>query len=197
MRKSYLWLRNIQISCACSSERVAELLKVVGDIFDCAHDMDTVADVMLSCRRVGLCSQAPTALHQRFLFFCTCVGVNDKQMARAWKYGVFVTPPAELDIRLASIAAQLGATLDEAKSVVRRKPDVATLQPARVGLHVTQVLALGFSHSQVKAMCLNQPTLLTFNYDSQLQVEKWACLIGVLQLSHADIAAKPRVLTSR
>ena len=179
-----------------SSEHVADELKVVGDIFDCAHDMDTVAEVMLSCRRMGLCTQVPTALHQRFLYFCSCVGVNDKEMARAWKHGVFVIPPAELDIRLASIAAQLGATLDEAKSVVRRHPQIANLQPARVGLHVTQMLTLGFSYRQVKAMCLKQPSLVTLNYNSQLQVEKWAFLIGVLQLSHVAIAAKPHLLMS-
>ena len=47
-----------------------------------------------------------------------------------------------------------------------------------------------------RIVCLKQPSLLALNYDSQLQVEKWAFLIGVLKLSHAAIAAKPHLLMS-
>lgn len=61
-------------------------------------------------------------------------------------------PPAELDIRLKLIAAQLGTTTDKTKSVARRDPQMCLLQPATIGLHVTQLHELGLSHSQVKSM---------------------------------------------
>ena len=53
---------------------------------------------------------------------------------------------------------------------------------------------LGFSPDQVKSMCLRQPVLLGFSYNTQVHVEKWAFLTCVLQLSHATIAAKPHLL---
>lgn len=120
--------------------------------------------------------------------------VDDKEMRRAWKHCVFTAPPIELDIRLKSLAAQLDATIGEAKGVLRRAPVIATLQPARVGLHVTQLRDLGFSHSQVKSLCLRQPNLLTLSYSSQVQAAKWAFLTSVLQLSPDDLAAKPHLL---
>ena len=177
-----------------ASERIEELLRVIGDIFDCAQDMDAVVELMLSCKFVGLCAMSPTILRHNLAYFCTCIGVDEKGMARAWKFGLFAVPPAELDIRLNCIAAQLGATIDESKSVVRSKPAICTLLPATVGLHVTQLLGLGFSHSQVKSLCLRQPSLLTLNFESELQMQKWAFLTCVLQLSHDAIAAKPHLL---
>lgn len=122
--------------------------------------------------------------------------VDDKDKRRACIKGVFVIPPAELDSRLKLIALQLGATLQQAKAVVRRLPVIATLQSTTVRLHVLQLHGLGFSSSQVKDMCLKQPALLTLDYTSQLQVNKWGFLTCVLQLSPASIAACPLLLMS-
>ena len=102
-------------------------------------------------------------------------------MTRAWKHCVYTVPPTELDARLNSLAAQLGATIDEAKGVVRRAPTIARLHPATVGLHFSQ---------------LRQPSLLTYSYSSQVQAAKWAFLTYVLQLSLDDLAAKPHLLMS-
>ena len=179
-----------------SSEHVEELLGITSDVFDCAQDMDALADVVLSCRSMAFCTVSPTALHHNFTYFCTCIGGNDKEMQRAWKHGVFRTSPAELDIRLDSIAAQLDTTLDQAKSLLRRIPEISSLVPATVALHVTQLHGLGFTCLQVKSMCLRQPSMLTLNYNSQLQADKWAFLTCVLQLSHDAIVAKPHLLMS-
>ena len=178
-----------------SSERVEELLRVISVMFGCAQDMDSLASIVLSCRVRGLFSHFADVVQSSFSYYCTCVVVvNDKEKERAWRHAVFRVPPAELDIRLDSIATQLGATLDQAKSMVRKQPQIAPLQPARVRLHVTQMLGLGFSHSQVKSMCLRQPSLLASSYSSRVQVEKWVFLTGVLQLSLDAIAAKPHLL---
>ena len=177
-----------------SSAHIEKLLRVTGDIFGCA-DRETRCEIMVSCRRMGFFVDSPTTLHHNFTYFCTCIGVDDKQMRRAWKHSVFTASPAELDIRLDPIAAQLDATLDEAKRVVRRRPEICCRSPATVALHVAQLHGLGFSHHQVKSMCLQQPSLLALSYQSQLQADKWAFLTCVLQLSHAAIAAKPTMLT--
>ena len=179
----------------CTSEHLGELLRLVEDMFGCA-DRGTLCDVMLSCNQIGLCNQSLDALHRNFTHFCAFVEVDHKQMKRAWKHGVFTVSPTELDDRLDSIAAQLSATTDEAKAVVRSMPVIANLLPKTVGLHVTQLLGLGFSHEQVKSMCLRQPVLLTYSYKSQLQANKWAFLTQVLRLSHDAIAACPHLLMS-
>ena len=178
----------------CTSEHLGELLRLIEDMFAC-EDRETLCDVMLSCNRIGLCCEPVEALHHNFKYFCACVGTNYKRTKRAWKQGVFSVSPAEIDIRLSSIAAQLSTTKDEAKAVLRSAPQLASLLPETVGLHVTQLLGLGFSHSQVKSMCLGQPTLLQLRYDSQLQAEKWAFLTLIMQLDCDAIAAKPYLLT--
>lgn len=122
--------------------------------------------------------------------------VDDKEKKRAWTKGVFVVPPAELDSRLDLIALQLDVTVQQAKGVVRRQPQIATLQSTTVRLHVSQLHGHGFSSSQVRDMCLKQPALLTLDYTSKLQVDKWAFVTCVMQLSPASIAACPHLLMS-
>jgi len=181
---------------ASKFKKTEDLLVVIDKLFSCANDIQAIADVILSCRAKGLISISPSNLYHRFVYFCTCLMVDDKGKKRAWHRGVFVVPPAELDSRLDFIALQLAATLQQAKAVVRRLPQIATLQSTRVGLHVSQLHVLGFSSSQVKDMCLKQPALLTLDYTSQLQVDKWDFLTCVLQLSPAAIAACPHLLMS-
>ena len=154
-------------------ECIDEFFRVISDMFGCAQDMDALFDVLLSCRQQLLFTGSPTAMYQNFTYFCTCIRTNDKEVQRAWKHGVFKASPSELDIRLDSIAAQLGAHMDTVKRVVRRKPELSTYLPATVGLRVTQLHDLGFSHRQVRSMCLAQPTLLTYSYTSDVQVAKW------------------------
>ena len=95
-----------------TSEHIAQLLRLVEDMFDCA-DRQTLCDVILSCDIIGLCSKSAKDLHRNFTYFCTCVDVDHQQMKRAWKYGVFKVSPVDLDIRLSFIAAQLSATMNE------------------------------------------------------------------------------------
>ena len=127
---------------------------------------------MLSCNLIGCGSKSPRALHRNFTHFCACVEANDKQIKRVWKHGVFSVVPADLDARLSSIAEQLSATIDEAKSMLRSMPQLTPFLPETVRLHVTQLLGLGCSHGQVKSMCLRQPVLLTYNYNSDVHVAK-------------------------
>ncbi len=173
-----------------------DLLVVIDKLFSCANDIQAIADIVLSCGAKGLFKRSPSSLYHTFSYFCTCLIVDDKEKKRAWTKGVFVVPPAELDSRLDFIALQLGVTVQQAKGVVRRLPQIATLQSTTVGLHVSQLHGLGFSSSQVKDMCLKQPALLTLDYTSKLQVDKWAFLTCVMQLSPASIAACPHLLMS-
>ena len=179
-----------------TSEHIEELLRVISDMFGCAQDTSALSDVLLSCRDRRFFTVSPAALRRNFTYFCTCTRADDKQMQKAWKRGVFRASPADLDIRLDSIAAQLDATLDEARSVARRTPGISTLLPATVAMHVMQLHDLGFTRLQVKSMCLKQPNMLALNYNSQLQADKWAFLTCVMQLSHDAIAAYPHLLMS-
>ena len=85
-----------------SADRVAELFRVVDDMFKCAGDMERLADVMLSSRIRGFCTYAPADMQLNLSYYCTCVGASDKAMERAWLHGVFTLPPAnlKLDMRL-------------------------------------------------------------------------------------------------
>ena len=74
----------------CSCEHVAELLRVIGDMFGCA-DRETICDVMLSCKGVGVCTMSPKNMHRNFTYFRICTGPGDKQLQRAWKHSVFIS----------------------------------------------------------------------------------------------------------
>ena len=74
-------------------------------------------------------------------------------------------------------------------------PQLTTHLPETVGLHVTQLLVLGFSRGQVRRMCLRQPVLLTYSWNSDVHIAKWGFLTCVLRLSHYAVAAKPHLLT--
>ena len=176
-----------------TSEHLGELFTLVEDMFDCA-DREMLCDVMLSCRFIRLGPTPARTLHCNFTYFCTCVEVNDKQKKRAWTQSVFTVPPAELNLRLSSVAAQLSVTLDEAKAVFRSAPQLTTRLPETVGLHVTQLLDLGFSHDQVKSMCLRQPVLLAYSWSSDVRLAKWGFLTRVLRLGNDAIADKPCLL---
>ena len=78
--------------------------------------------------------------------------------------------------------------------MLRRKPEITLRLPATLGINVVKTHDLGFSPSQVKNMCLRQPSLLFKIYSSRVQVEKWVFLTGVLQLSLDAIDAKPHLL---
>ena len=177
----------------CSSEHMGELLKLIEDIFD-SSDKETLCNVMLSCNYFSVFNMPITNLHRNFTYFCTHVMADHKQMKRAWRYGVFTVSPAELDMRLSFLAAQLRATIHEVKAVMRSMPQTPIFLPETVGLHVTQLLGLGFSHGQVKRMCLQQPALLGYKYSSDVRVAKWAFLTRIMQLDHDAIAAKPLLL---
>ena len=79
---------------------------------------------------------------------------------------------------------------------MRSMPQISTLLLETVELHVTQLFGLGFSHDQVKSMCLQQPALLAYNYSSDVRVAKWGFLTCVLQLSHDHIVSRPHLLMS-
>lgn len=179
-----------------SKSNTGKLLLVIEKPFSCATDIQAITDVILSCRNRTLFRMSPSSLYHKFSYFCTCVMVDDKERKRAWHYGVIFLSPAELDSRLDLLALQLGATLQQAKAVVRRKPQIAMLLSATVGLHVLQLHGLGFSPSQVKDMCLKQPALLMFHYTSRVQMDKWGFPTCVMQLSPASIAACPHLLMS-
>ena len=181
---------------ASKFKNTEDLFRVIDKLFSCANDIQAIADIVLSCRTKGLFSMSPSSLYHKFTYFCTCLMVDDKGKKRAWLFGVFFVSPAELDSRLDLIALQLGVTVQQAKGVVRRLPQIATLQSTTFGLHVLQLHGLGFSSSQVKDTCLKQPALLTLDYTSKLQVDKWAFLTCVMQLSPASIAACPHLLMS-
>ena len=179
-----------------SAEVTQELLLVIDKLFGCAMDRKAVTNVILSCNVRRLFAMAPSSLYRNFSYFCACVDVDEKQNKRAWKNGVFVLSPAQLDARLNLLGLQLSATQEEAKGVVRKMPQIIHLRQATIELHVKQFHGLGFSQTQVKDMCLMQPILVTFNCASKVQRDKWGCLTCVLQLSHATLAATPQLLMS-
>lgn len=86
-----------------------------------------------------------SALHHRFSYFCTLLVADDKEKTIAWRYGVSTNLLVNLDARLDFIALQLDATLQQAKTAVRRLPQLATLQSQGLGLHVMQLHSPGLS----------------------------------------------------
>ena len=103
-------------------------------------DIDAVARAVLSCHTKGLFSMKASALHHRFSYFCTLLVADDKEKTIAWRYGVSTNLLVNLDARLDFIALQLDATLQQAKTAVRRLPQLASntsVTRARTACHAT------------------------------------------------------------
>ncbi len=138
--------------------------------------------------------QKSATLRQRVAFFCQMYATGAHVSRTAFTSGVFVTPEAVIQTRAAKLQEQLGWDSEQLKQNLSALPSILTAEPATLARNVQEMQAVGFSQTQVWAMCTQQPALLALHWTSDTNVEKLQFLTSLLHLTLDDIVARPHLM---
>jgi len=109
--------------------------------------------------------------------------------------GVFVTPEPVMQIRAVKLQEQMGWDSEQLKQKLSAWPNILNFEPSTLARNVQDLQGVGFSQTQVWAMCTKQPALLSSKWTSDISIEKVQFVKLLLGLSFDDIAARPKLLT--
>jgi len=128
------------------------------------------------------------------LAFLKKMGVSKQGMAKALKNNVCRSTPGEMKLRCQHLTARLGLSNESLTRILGNVPMVLLIQPARIDTNLRRLADLGFSASQVRSMATQRPTLLTANWDTALQKEKWHVLTNIVRMPLERLVRSPAIL---
>ncbi len=126
--------------------------------------------------------------------FLQKMGVSKKGRARALKFNVCSLSPVEMELRCQYLTERLGLSTESLVFVLNNQPVALLLQPARIDINLRRLEARGFSADQVQNMATRKPTLLTSNWDTALQQEKWHALTSIVHVPLNRLVRNPAIL---
>ncbi len=173
--------------------RVVSTLQAVSRLVGIPLTTDSFREVVLAASN-RLFSVNPVTLHQRVTFFCQLYATGTHVARTALTCGTFRTSEALMQIRAAKLQEQLGWDNKQLKQRLSAEPKILNSEPSTLARNVQAMQGAGFSHTQVWAMCTQQPALLGRKWTSDTCVEKLQFLTCLLGLTLDDIAAKPQLL---
>ena len=182
------------VALAYGPERVLSTLKVVSALLQTPTTSDSFTLVIIAAHD-RLFSMSPMTLLQRVTFFCQMYATGTHVARTAITRGVFVTPQPVMQSRAAKLQEQLGWDSEQLKQKLSAEPKISNSDPFTVARNVQKMHGVGFSLTQVWAMCAKQPTLLALRWTSDTSVEKVQFVTLMLGLSLDDIAAIPKLMT--
>ena len=169
-------------------------MDAVEELFPSAESCRQTPAIIASCKSFDIWKQAPQELRARMLYFRICLEADATAYKHAFAMGAFIVSEADMDRKAEFIAQVLAASSEGADSICRRMPSILTLKIANISSTVNALQSLGFSLTQMRELCIKEPALLSYNFTSELRTEKWKFLTHVLQLTHDDFVAKPKML---
>ncbi len=108
-------------------------------------------DVMAAHDRLFL--QSADTLHQHVTFFCQMYATGTHVVRTALTRGVFWTPEAVMQTRAAKLQEELGWDSEQLKQKLSAEPNILNSEPSTIVRNVHEMQGVGFSHTQVWAMC--------------------------------------------
>ena len=178
---------------ALGPERVLGTLQVVSSMLGMPMTSDSFREMILAASD-RLFLQSPDTLHQRVAFFCQMYATGAHVTRTALTMGVFTTPEPVMQSRAAKLQEQLGWDTKQLKQKLSAFPIILNSEPSTIARNVQEMQGVGFSQTQVWAMCSKQLALLRLKWTSDTSVEKVQFVTLLLGLSHDDIAARPHLL---
>jgi len=175
-------------------EHVVGTLQVVSSMLDMPMISESFRRVVLAASS-RLFHMSPVTLHQRVTFFCQMYATGTHVTRTAFTTGVFTTPEPVMQCRAAKLQEQLGWDNDQLKQKLSAFPIILNSEPSTIARNVQEMQGVGFSQTQVWAMCTQQPALLSRKWTSDTSVEKLQFLQCLLGLSLDDIAVRFYLLT--
>ena len=182
------------VALAYGPERVLSTLKVVSALLETPMTSDSFTLVIIAAHD-RLFAMSPVTLHQRVAFFCQMYATGTHVARTAITMGVFVTPEPVMPNRAAKLQELLDWDSEQLKQKLSAQPNILNYEPSTIACNVHEMHGVGFSLTQVWAMCTKQPSLLALRWTSDTSVEKVQFVTLMLGLSLDDIAAVPTLMT--
>ena len=186
-------LHKHSVALSCGPERLLSTLKVVSTMLGMPMKSDSFREMMLATSD-RLFSMSPDTLLQRVTFFCQMYATGTYVVRTALTRGVFKISEPVMQNRAAKLQEQLGWDSEQLKQKLSASPNILNSEPSTIARNVQEMHGVGFSLTQVWAMCTQLPTLLGRNWTSDTNVEKLQFLTCLLGLSLDDIAGRPHLL---
>ena len=171
-------------------------LLLVADVLEVPLTSSEVLDFVMTVGATSNFFASNVNTQREGLAFLKKIGVSNKRMANILKHNVCRMPPSEMKLRCQHLTARLGMSSQDLTRILGNQPEVLNLQPARVDINLKRLEDLGFSVNQVQSMATRRPTLLTANWDTALQKEKWHVLTNILCVPLERLVRNPAILVA-
>ncbi|KAL3162590.1 hypothetical protein ABBQ38_008639 [Trebouxia sp. C0009 RCD-2024] len=176
-------------------ERVGQILHTVAEVLAVPVTSDDVQEVVLGCGQ-RLFEQDPANLNKLVSFFCEEFGGGQHAARAALKYGIYGVSAETMKTRAAELRAMLGWTKDELNQGVNAHPRILTYKPSTVASNMQKLQAHSFSSTQALTVFASFPSMAGYDWSSSANKEKLTYLRHVLQLSQAELASRPWLLST-
>ena len=176
-----------------SPDRVAHSLQVIAELLAVPVASEEMRKVILVCSE-QLFNRDPAALHQRVSFFCKEFKGGRHAAKAALKQNVYQVSEGTMRARAAELKAMLGWIEDELNACLKSFPRILSYPPATVANNIQKLQMHSFTHAQALKIYTALPAVAGYDWRSPLNVEKMEYLTLILQLTTAEIAAKPVLL---
>ncbi len=187
-------LHKHSVALAYGPEGVFGTLQVVSTMLSMPMTSDSFRELILAASD-RLFRMSPDTLHQRVTFFCQMYAIGPHVARTAFTSGVFVTSEAVIQTRAVNLQEQLGLDSEQLKQKLSAFPAILNKELSTTARNVQEMQGVGFSETQVWAMCTQQPGLLARKWTCDTCVEKLQFLTCLLGLTLDDIAARPQLPT--
>ena len=178
-----------------SPGHVAQTLQTVAELLAVPVASKEMQDVVM-VRHQQLFAKEPAELHHLVSFFCKEFKGGQQAAKAALKQDMFRISAESMRENADQLGAMLGWTEDELNKAVCVNPRVLTVKPSTLANNLQKLQAHSFTSVQAVNMCASYPVLAAHDWSSPLNVERLDYFRLVLQLSTAELSAKPRLFSA-
>ena len=175
--------------------RVAHTLQVVAELLAVPMASMEMQEV-IKVSGQQLFNIDPAVIHQRTSFFCKEFQGGQHAAKTALKQNVYQVSVGTMKERAAELEAMLGWTRGECNDAVSAYPKILSYQPATLASNIQKLQAYNFTSAQALKIVASRPTLAGYDWSSPSNVQKLRYLMLFLQLTSAEIASRPTLLTA-
>lgn len=115
---------------------------------------------------------SPDTLHQCVTFVCQMYATGTHLVRIALTRGVFMTPELVMQSRAAELQEQLRWDSEQLKQKLSASPNILTSKPSTIVRNLQELQGVGFTQTQVWAMCTLQSAVLWRKWTSDVSIEK-------------------------
>ena len=177
-----------------SPDRVAHTLQVVAELLAVPVASEEMREVIKVCGK-RLFIADPVVLHRKVSFFCKEFKGGQHAAKTPQKQNIYEPSVETMRERAAELKAMLSWTEEERNHAVNMHPRILTSPPSTLANNMQKLQAHNFSSAQALKMYPSRPNLAGYDWSSPSNVEKLMYLMLFLQLTPAEIAANPVLLT--